>query len=65
MREHRVSEESVRAYCAMYGIVLSEEELRQLPHRLGAVFADLQALWRYDVADCEMAVVFPIDRWPR
>ena len=56
-----VSEQAIRAYCAMHGIAATDEEIRELPQRLTAMFADLQTLRRYDVAECEMAVVLPVD----
>jgi hypothetical protein len=45
----------------MYGIAATDEEIRALPQRLTAIVADLQTLRQYDVAECEMAVVLPID----
>ena len=56
-----VSEQSVRAHCAMYGIAATDEDIRELPRRLTAILADLQTLRQYDVGESEMAVVLPID----
>ncbi|HEV7677436.1 MAG TPA: hypothetical protein VGQ42_02585 [Candidatus Dormibacteraeota bacterium] len=61
MRIPAVSEEAVRAYCAMYGIAATDEEMRELPQRLKAVLADLRTLRQYDASESEMAVVFPVD----
>jgi hypothetical protein len=58
-----MSEQAIRAYCTMYGIAATDEEIRELPQRLTAMFADLQTLRQYDVAEWEMAVVLPIDGW--
>jgi hypothetical protein len=59
-----VSEDAVRAYCSIYGIAVTDDEVSALRLRLDAILTDLQTLWRYDPSDWEMAIVFPTGRIP-
>lgn len=54
-------EERVRAYVAMFGLSVSESQVRELTEAVSGAFEGLPRLWGYDLADVDTAVIVPTE----
>lgn len=54
-------EERIRAYVEMFGLPVSEAQVRELTAAVSGAFQGLPRLWGYDLADVDTAVVVPTE----